>query len=1384
MPTARPPVLAVLTLLLTLAAHAHTAAAQDWPAFRGDLRRSGIAPQGFEVPTLSLDWRYQPELPPAPAWPGPARWDAYAGLKGLKSMRNYDPAFHAVVAGERVLFASSADDTVRCLDVRTGAQLWRFTAGGPVRVAPLVHEEAVYFGSDDGSAYRLDLATGSLAWRTNPTEQRLGTDKPLILNNGRLISRWPVRSGVVVHDGTAYFAAAMLPWEPAYLCAVDAATGRPDGPGRYVRDLGLERTFEGPLLYASGTLVAPQGRIPPMLINADTGEPAGPLGGGGGSFVLLTSDDRVLHGPGNKAGWITDSDAQSRARIASYDRGNAIIVDGDTTYLLSDQALAAMDRSSKRIHWLTETDHPLEIILVGDVLYAGGDGEVAAYHAHDGRLLWRHRVEGRAFGLAAGAGRLLVSTDSGAIYCFNPDPSLPLAAAPDDADDTPAQVDLAPIEPVDVPGLIDRWVMDPRLIESRRGPDAQVAGPPAVRNLAAGPDAVVMGLPKTETVRGERHATAALRLDGTSGDMQAAEDFRTASPPQSQLTAEAWVRIDDGAQWGGILGMSQDNGSYEKGWLLGYRGEQLAFSVAGVDGAPGLTWIRDPNPTEMGAWRHVAGVYDGREMRLFVDGRLVASSTAQSGPIDYPEWAYYHIAAYRDQDEHFRLNGMVAEVRRYNRALTADEVAANARAREGDFPSAPVREVSPTPVPLAAGPMMRFPQGGQVEVLWETVEPSPTVAALAGQGINAHTHDPRPTRHHRATFTGLTPGRVYQLTLSAADGGELAFAGSFDVDTHFDYAPRAGVPAATELWILADLVDGAKAIELARDGRARVVALTDDAGLAERVRDHAIDEGLYGYWLTVIEVQDATRPPLPPRCANRVLSERAETGAAPAASARELVRLVQPGGTLDLPAQAADRMPDADALPPAHRVGDRLLVVGPAIEGAAPWTHMYGLPDNAAFAGEHLGGARDIAAMDVQWIGRPGPRYQSDRQNRKPAPLAAGGTLYVQGLYRVIAMDAYNGMIRWVRELPRMARFNVPRDSANWAADDESVTIAIADRALRFDAHTGELIRTYPLHAAGEGMAWGFIARHEDLLIGSAVREDAPYTDWWGGQNWYDGIADPTARKVASDGLFAVGARAGAPRWSYSGGLILNPTITIAPDARGRQLLTFVEVRDAGLMASDNRRLGGQDVWANQHLVALDPYNGSVVWERPIDTRDGVTAFYAAAAEGWLVLTASSEGQFGVHTVDLASGEDGWARDYPWETNHHGKHLSRPAIVGGRIFLRPHVLELDTGEPTELRFPSGHQCGTYACSTAGVILRAGNLTIWDSVENDASRFNRVRPDCWLSTIPALGMLLSPEGGGGCSCGSWMEMSFAMMPRAADPRQATPKQDEPASITAR
>ena len=426
---------------------------------------------------------------------------------------------------------------------------------------------------------------------------------------------------------------------------------------------------------------------------------------------------------------------------------------------------------------------------------------------------------------------------------------------------------------------------------------------------------------------------------------------------------------------------------------------------------------------------------------------------------------------------------------------------------------------------------------------------------------------------------------------------------------------------------------------------------------------------------------------------------------------------------------------------------------------------MYGTPAGAAYGGEDLGGARTTSDLELTWLGRPGPRYQTDRQNRKPAPLSINGRLFLQGLHRVICMDAHNGSILWGLELPELARFNIPRSSANWCADEEHLYLAMRNRAHVIDAATGDTARV--LEIEEDEREWGYLASAGDLILGSAVREGGHHTRWWGSASWYDAKGGDDAAKIVSEELFAISKETGRRRWTYSNGRIIDATIVQHGDA-----VWFVEARDDATRAIERGRVHEASLWDDLHLVCLDLRRGKVRWERPAKPMPGTVSFYLLYGEGKLAMCSSEAGAegtpgggtFALYAFDAESGESLWRKKFAWEADHHGKHLSRPAIVGGEIVVRPKVFDLETGDEVNRPFPEGHQCGTYAASTHALFLRAGELCVWDREAGGGTRWSRLRPDCWISTIPACGMLLSPEGGGGCSCGSWLEASMGFAPK--------------------
>ncbi|MEE3367430.1 MAG: LamG domain-containing protein, partial [Planctomycetota bacterium] len=198
---------------------------------------------------------------------------------------------------------------------------------------------------------------------------------------------------------------------------------------------------------------------------------------------------------------------------------------------------------------------------------------------------------------------------------------------------------------------------------------------------------------ETGTIEGNIRLTnvqshQALVLDGKSNRVTISDDHNKTTQPTRAMTAEAWVRIETPRQWGGIIGAIQDNGAYERGWILGFNDRRFSLAVAGTGGPDRLTYLKAPTDFQPRKWYHVAGTYDGTTMTLFVNGKPVASSTEQSGPIKYPPQASFEIGAYHDKDEDFPLTGRLHEVRVYRRVLTPNEVAAQHQALADRFPSA------------------------------------------------------------------------------------------------------------------------------------------------------------------------------------------------------------------------------------------------------------------------------------------------------------------------------------------------------------------------------------------------------------------------------------------------------------------------------------------------------------------------------------------------------------------------------------------------------------------------------------------------------------------------------------------------------------------------
>ena len=913
-----------------------------------------------------------------------------------------------------------------------------------------------------------------------------------------------------------------------------------------------------------------------------------------------------------------------------------------------------------------------------------------------------------------------------------------------------------------------------------------------------------------------------LVLDGVGASVMITARSSQAGLPTRSITAEAWVSIYRPLRWGGIVGAIRDNGSDETGWVLGFVGSKFSFAIATED-KRSLTYLASRRQFTPGKWHHVVGTYDGNAHRIYVDGRLEATDSSRKGKLLYPPTdTFYEIGAYHDNNEYNRMTGRIHEAAVYKRPLSAREILARYNAKKDKFPKADPKLVAklknPPPLPapvhtpkprgfrVELGPYVRYDAAGSAVICWETKLASPSVLAygVEGQSLKRVT-DAAPKKVHALRLDAIRANCVYSYKVIVPGGEKTEQTdGPYRFDTTFNYRPPSiahlpppwpdtGPCKAAAERIIRDtgvtkgycLVygfgEGRLAYELARQSELVVVGVSEDSAAVAKARKLLARAKLYGPRITVRHVESTAKLPFTDGFANLIVSEDILAGRKCPGDAAEMFRVLRPGGIARF---GAPHGPAVEAWLKEGKVkytvsrqgGLWATVTRAEVPGAGEWTHQYGRADNSAFGGEKLGGATATDELHVQWFGRPGADFGLDRNPRMPAPLAVGGRLFHQGMNRMIALDSHNGAPLWTLSIPDLRRVNMPRDASNWCADRDNVYVALRGACWTLDAYTGRRKATYrlPDKARRATHDWGYVARVAGKLYGSRVKAGSSYTDFWQKVSWYDQRSGYGTHKICSDELFAVDLPGGKTAWTYSGGVIVNTTITI-----GGGKVYFAESRDPEAMASPSSRITTGRLWSNQFLVALDAESGSKLWERPLETAPGIVVFFLVYSDGKLVLVSSSKDKYDLYAYSAVDGKDVWRAEHKWAANNHGGHMQHPAISGGAIFVEPSGYELATGKRLPLRMGAREGCSTRAAVSGALVYRgkARRISMWDTTTGKVSSWMNLRPSCWLSVIPACGMVLVPEGGGGCSCGNWLETSVGFSPRPKDETPPAPAKKE-------
>ncbi len=365
----------------------------------------------------------------------------------------------AVVGG--VVYIGSNDGSLYALDAATGNEHWHFTTGDAVSSSPAVADGVVYVGSADGNLYAVDATTESERWRSTGARED---------------------ASPAVADGVVYSGSAN-----GNLYAVDAGTGAT----LWSTPLGAEAS-RSPAV-AEGSVYIGSGDSVVHAVDAATGAERWAFQADAGTISTPVVADGVVYEcafeDAANALYALDAATGAERWRFSTESGESVwvpIVDGGMVYTpSSDGRLYALDATTGEVVWQFQTGDVVDssATLADGVIYMlSNDRHLYALNAASGEELWQLEVDGGADkGPSVVDGIAYFGTQAGTVWAVGEGgpaaAASPVADASARATDTVAEVstNVLPEMPADDPGPPLWEASGPKLAGSATGNPPVVA---------------------------------------------------------------------------------------------------------------------------------------------------------------------------------------------------------------------------------------------------------------------------------------------------------------------------------------------------------------------------------------------------------------------------------------------------------------------------------------------------------------------------------------------------------------------------------------------------------------------------------------------------------------------------------------------------------------------------------------------------------------------------------------------------------------------------------------------------------------------------------------------------------------------------------------------
>ena len=505
-----------------------------------------------------------------------------------------------------------------------------------------------------------------------------------------------------------------------------------------------------------------------------------------------------------------------------------------------------------------------------------------------------------------------------------------------------------------------------------------------------------------------------------------------------------------------------------------------------------------------------------------------------------------------------------------------------------------------------------------------------------------------------------------------------------------------------------------------------VHGLDADAGNVEKAREYIKGKGFYGP--VFVEQHSGASLPYIDRIANLVVAEN--PGEVPE---EEILRVLVPNGV------ALFKNDD----------GSWRKVIKPRPDTIDDWSHyLHDAGGNAVADDDEVAPPRNL-----QWVGSPRWSRHHDRMASMSALVTEGGRLFyimdegsrisilMPSRWKLIARDAFNGVILWKRDIPKWQNHLWPLKSGptqlarRLVALDGKVfaTLGIKAPVSIMDAATGKTIRTL---AGSEGTEELIVKDGTVYLM--AMKEKAELDDFLPQLNTGD-----------------QGRVAARYKWNEI------PRVVMAYDVASGKLKWKKLSKIAPLtLAADNERLFFYD---GEKVVCLSEDSGEEIWAgTPADRRDQVTFNFGPKLVVYEDLVLFAGGDRKVHTYEAATGKE------LWNAAHAKGGYQSPEdllVIGERVWSAPLTSGKDSGVFIGRNVRTGkvktefapnvdpywfhHRC-YIAKATKNFIMPSRTGIEFVDFEKKSWEINHwVRGGCLYGVMPANGLTYTPPHD--CAC---------------------------------